>query len=97
MQDDSALESVVEALGKQRVALARAVVADGRVERGLGTEQDDLALGARHGRVEQVALHHDRVRADERQDDDGVLAALTLVDGQRIGAVSYTHLTLPTN
>ena len=88
----SAFKTVAEALGQQRVTLARAVVGNSCVERSFGAEQDDLALGARHGRVEQVALHHDRVRAHERQDDDGVLAALALVDGQCVGEREFTEL-----
>ncbi|PNS45993.1 hypothetical protein LI88_00680 [Streptococcus suis] len=60
-------------------------VFDGVVEGGDFAQEDELALGAGDGGVDQIALEHTVAGAGDGEDDYLKLAALGLVDGHGIG------------
>lgn len=60
-------------------------VFDGVVEGGDFAQEDELALGAGDGGVDQVALEHAVAGAGDGKDDYLKLATLGLVDGHGIG------------
>ena len=79
-----------------RVASGKPLPKRGDPPLGLGTlhrhrhrpfrpHQDDEPLASRDARVQQVALEHHVVLRVDRDHDDRVLAALTLVDRHRVG------------
>ena len=74
-----------------RIALGDGDVADGIPQGTLLTDDNAYFLGTGHGGVDEVALEHDVVGEVDGDDDDGIFAALTLVDGR---GVSGAH-TLP--
>lgn len=74
-----------EPLGEEGVAALGAVVFDGGLEGGFGAEEDDEGLRAGDGGVEEVPLEHDVMAGHEGQEDDGVFAALALVDAHGVG------------
>ena len=74
-----------------RIALGDGDMADGIPQGALLTNDNADFLGTSDGSVDEVALEHDVVGEVDRDDDDGIFTALTLVDGR---GVSGAH-TLP--
>ena len=85
--DGLALQPLLEL----RITLGDGDVADGIPQGTLLTYDNADFLGTGHGGVDEVALEHDVVGEVDGDDDDGIFAALTLVDGR---GVSGAH-TLP--
>ena len=56
------------------------------------SDEDHHAAGTRHGGIEQVAALQHRSAAVERHDNDGILASLTLMDGDRVGMLELLEL-----
>lgn len=68
-----------------RIALGDGDVADGIPQGTLLTYDNADFLGTGHGGVDEVALEHDVVGEVDGDDDDGIFAALTLVNSRGIG------------
>src|SRR5450759_2838423 len=74
-----------QALRQASIAPGDAIVPDGYLERVGLPYKDAEAFGACNRGVEQVALQQHTMLGDERNDDNGILAALALVDGDGVG------------
>ena len=79
--DGLALQPLLEL----RIALGDGDVADGIPQGTLLTNDNADFLGTGDGGVDKVALEHDVVGEVDGDDDDGIFAALALVDGRGIG------------
>ena len=74
----------VQSLRQQCVAFALAVVGNRRVQRRFFADEDNLFFGAGNGGVKKISLQHDAVGADQRQNHDGVFAALAFVNADGV-------------
>ena len=86
-RDGFALQPLLEL----RIALCDGDMADGIPQGTLLTNDNADFLGTGDGGVDEVALEHDVVGEVDGDNDDGIFAALALVDGR---GVSGAH-TLP--
>ena len=75
-----------------RIALGDGDMADGIPQGALLTNDNADFLGTSDGSVDEVALEHDVVGEVDRDDDDGIFTALTLVDGRGIGETEFVKL-----
>ena len=80
-RDGFALQPILEL----RITLGDGDMADGIPHGALLTDDNADFLGTGDGGVDEVALEHDVVGEVDGDDDDGIFAALTLVDGRGIG------------
>ena len=83
--DGLALQPLLEL----RITLGDGDMADGIPQGTLLTDDNADFLGTGHGGVDKVALEHDVVGEVDGDDDDGIFAALTLVDGRGIGETKF--------
>src|SRR6266516_5178971 len=79
------LTHLEQALRQPGIAPRDAIVPDGYLERVRLPHQDTEASGARDRGVEQIALEQHAMLGDERDDHDGIFAALAFVDGDGVG------------
>jgi hypothetical protein len=87
-RDGLALQPLLEF----RVTLSNGDVADG-IPQGTTLADDDTDfLGTGDSSVDKVALEHDVVGKVDGDDDDGIFAALTLVDGRGVGKAEFIKL-----
>ena len=87
-RDGLALQPLLEF----RVTLGDGNMADG-IPKGTTLADDDTDfLGTGDSSVDEIALEHDVVGEVNGDDDDGIFAALTLVDGRGIGKAELVKL-----
>ena len=70
-----------QSLLELRIALGDGDMADGIPQGTLLTDDNADFLGTGDGGVDKVVLEHDVVGEVDGDDDDGIFASLTLVDG----------------
>ena len=92
LHSNARLDFLRQPLCEQCIAAARAIIAYGGKECRAVTDEDNPLLRACYGGVEQVPLEHNVMRTHEREDDDVVLTALTLVHAHRVGKGECTEL-----
>ena len=86
--DGLALQPLLELL----ITLSDGDMADG-IPQGMFLTNDNADfLGTGDGGVDKVALEHDVVGEVDGDDDDGIFAALTLVDSRGIGEAEFVEL-----
>ena len=85
--DGLALQPLLEL----RIALGDGDMADGIPQGAFLTDDNADFLGTGHGGVDEVALEHYVVGEVEGDDDDGIFAALTFVDGRGIGEAEFVE------
>ena len=81
-----------QVLRQASIAPGDAIVPDGYLERVGLPYKDAEAFGAGDRGVEQVTLQQHAMLNDERYDDDGIFAALALVDGNGVGQHQFVQL-----
>ena len=86
--DGLALQPLLEL----RIALGDGDMADGIPQGAFLTDDNADFLGTGDGSVDKVALEHDVVGEVDGDDDDGIFASLTLVDGRGIGEAELIEL-----